>query len=177
VFLPLAGLCGLILLIAIPFFSFGYFRAMLYGPAIVTSVPSPNGRHEAYVTENPSIDPPNQSLFVERRDKTHFMHIADLAEDIDAIIEVAWSPDSQVVVFHSKSYLTATRVADWQTVRVYLGKEWKRREPRRHQTTFTSGGIEHKVVAIGFPAAGMFSYRLAGDGKSREVRFNDLDPR
>jgi len=81
VLLPLIALCILLMLIAVPLFAFGYVDAILHGPKIVLSVPSPDGNYEAYVEEAPSIDPPNQSLFVERSDKLHFMHIAKLAGD------------------------------------------------------------------------------------------------
>ena len=174
VLLPLIALCILLMLIAVPLFAFGYVDAILHGPKIVLSVPSPDGNYEAYVEEAPSIDPPNQSLFVERSDKLHFMHIAKLAGDIDSIKQILWSPDSQIVVFHSRHYLTATRVSDWRTVRIYLGKEWRRSQPRRHHTTFTSGGVSREVEAIEFPEAGGFAYRLVGDDKLYTVVINSL---
>ena len=169
--LPLIALCSLVVLIAAPLFSFGYIKAMLHGPKIVLSVPSPNGNYEAYVEEGPSIDPPNQSLFVEHRDKIRFMHIADLAEDVDSIRQIVWSPDSEIVIFHSRDYLTATRVSDWRTVRIYLGKEWRRSKPDRH-STFTSGGGNRQVEAIVFPKAGSFAYRLDGDDRLYRVRMD-----
>ena len=175
VWLPLTALCGLIALIVLPLFAFGYVEAMLHGPKTVLSVPSPDGEYLAYVEDSPSIDPPNQSLWIERIDKIRFMLIAGLAGDVDFIKEVAWSPDSQIVVFHSKDYLTATRVSDWLTVRLYLGKEWTRSHPRR-SSTFSSGGADRQVEAIEFPKAGIFTYRLKGDDRLHTVRM-DLLPR
>lgn len=174
VFLPLIVLLALILLIAVPLFAFGHVDAMIHGPKIVMSLASPDGKHEAYVEEGPSIDPPNQTLFVERSEKSHFMHIADLAEDIDAIQEIAWSPDSQIVIFHSRHCLTATRVADWLTVRIYLGKEWRRTRPQRYPTTFSAGGARQEVKAIAFPESGGFKYRIKGEEKFRKVRLDGL---
>jgi hypothetical protein len=171
VWLPLVAFCGLVAVIVLSLFAFGYVDAMLHGPKIVLSVPSPDG---AYVEEGPSIDPPNQSLWVERGDKIHFMPIAGLAEDVDFIKQIVWSPDSDIVVFQSKDYLTATRVTDWQTVRIYLGKEWRRSRPQRHHTTFTSGGVGRQVVAIEFPKAGSFAYRLNGDDRLYTVRMDSM---
>jgi len=174
VLLPLISLCIVIILIAVPLFGFGYIDAMLHGPKIVLSVPSPDGNYEAYVEEGPSIDPPNQSLFIERRDKINFMNIADLAEDVDSIKQILWSPNSKIVIFHSWCYLTATRVSDWQTVRIYLGKEWRRSKPQRHHITFTSGGVIKRIKSIGFPEAGSFTYRLEGDERMYRVRMDAL---
>lgn len=174
VLLPLIALCILIVLIAVPLFAFGYVDAILHGPKIVLSVPSPDGNYEAYVEEAPSIDPPNQSLFVERSNRLYFMHIADLAEDIDSIKQILWSPDSRIVVFHSQYYLTAARVSDWQTVRIYLGKEWRRSQPRHHHTTFTSGGVSKEVKTIEFPQASSFAYQLVGNDKLYTVDINSL---
>jgi len=173
VFLPLVALCILMTLIAVPLFAFGYLDCMLHGPRAVLSVASPDSNYEAYVAEYPSIDPPNQACFVERADKTHFMCIADLAEDIDCIQHIVWSPDSEVVVFHSQDYLTATRVSDWQTVRLFLGREWKRSQPDR-RSTFSSGGVKQQVETIEFPGAGQFAYRLKGDSKLYTVRMDSL---
>ena len=174
VFLPLIALCILLVLIAVPLFAFGYVDTILHGPQVVLSVPSPDGNYEAYVEEAPSIDPPNQALFVERSNKLYFLHIADLAEDIDSIKQIVWAPDSQIVVFHSWHYLTATRVSDWQTVRIYLGKEWRRSQPRRNHITFTSGGVNKKVKTIEFPQAGGFAYHLVGDNKLYTVDIDSL---
>ena len=146
-------------------------NAMLRGPKSVMSVPSPDGEFTAYVEDLPSIDPPNQALFVERKDQRRFMHVGSLAEDVDSIEKIVWSPDSRIVVFHSRDYLTATRVTDWQTVRVFLGKEWKRHQPGR-RSTFSSGGRGHMVTGVEFSEVNGFSYRLKGDGAARVVRFS-----
>jgi hypothetical protein len=125
------------------------------------------------VEDQPSIDPPNQALLVERKDQRHFMSIADLAEDVDSIQKVLWSPDSRIVVFHSCDYLTATRVSDWQTIRIFLGKEWTRSQPSR-RSTFSSGGQGLVVDAIEFPTPDSFSYRLQGQQQPHTVQFGEL---
>lgn len=135
----LAAFCALVGLVTIFLFGFGYVDYVLHGPKVALSAPSPDGKYVAYVEDGLSIDPPNQSLLVERGDKTRFLRIAKLAEDIDSIKEIHWSPDGGIVVFHSRRYLTAARVSDWRTVRVYLGEEWSRRRPEKLHTTFSSG--------------------------------------
>ena len=172
IWLPLVGLCAVVALVALPLFAFGYVDAMLHGPKTVVSVPSPDGEYEAYVEESPSIDPPNQSLWVERSDKLHVMCIADLAEDVDFIKKVMWSPDGRVVVFHSKDYLTATRVSDWLTIRVYLGREWKRSHARRFPSTFSSEGVKREVEVIEFPEPGVVSYQFKGDDTPHAIRMD-----
>jgi hypothetical protein len=167
---PLVGLVAVLAMILVPLFGFGYVRATLNGPEIVLEVPSPDGEFVAYVAEAPSIDPPNQSLFVERGDKTRFMRIAKLAGDIDSIEDIVWSPAGGIVVFHSKCYLTAARVSDWETVRVYLGREWRRAEPKR-RTTFSSGGAAKFVEEIEFPEAGVVEYTFEGERAPRRIQF------
>jgi hypothetical protein len=144
---------------------------MTRGPKVVLEVKSPDQEFTAYVEELPSVDPPNQSLVVERKDRRHFMYIAGLAEDVDSIEKVVWSPDSRVVVFHSRDYLTATRVTDWQTIRVFLGKEWTRFQPNR-RSTFTSGGQGRVVDAIEFPGPDSFAYRIKGETKLHPLSFS-----
>jgi hypothetical protein len=138
-------------------------------PETVLSVTSPDGKYEAYVEESFSVDPPNQSLFVEQSDKIHFLRIAKLGGDIDFIKQIVWSPDSKFVVFHSNDYLTATRIADWYTVRIYLAPEWRRAKPQRRLTTFTSVGARRQVEAIEFPEDGCFSYHLRGHEDAQVV--------
>src|SRR3990172_11767451 len=75
-----------------------------------------------------------------------------------------------VVVFPSRDYLTATRVTDSQTVRVFLGKEWTRHQPGR-RSTFTSGGRGRTVTGVEFSAPDGFSYRLKDEDRPRRVEF------
>jgi len=173
-FVPLALLCVLIGLAVLLLFSCGYVDFLLHGPNTVLSVRSPDGNYEAYVEDWPSIDGPNQSAFVERKDKLHFLRIAKLPEDIDYIKEILWSPDSRIVIFHSCDHLTATRVSDWRTLRIYLGEEWRRALPQRHRTVFTSGGGERRVETIQFPEPGVFTYRIEGDEQTHTVRMASL---
>ncbi len=45
------------------------------------------------------------------------MYIAHLAEDVDAIRRIHWSPYNDVVVFETGVYLIAVRVPGYQTVK------------------------------------------------------------
>ena len=155
--------------------STGYLGELFRGPTVVQEQPSPDARYVAYVCEEPSIDPPNQRLLVERADKTRFLAVAKLAGDIDSIEEIVWSPDSQIVVFHSRCYLTATRVSDWQTIRVYLGKEWRRHKPSR-RTTFSGAQPVRRVTAVEFAAPGTVSYQIDDAEAWHLIQMNSAAP-
>jgi hypothetical protein len=164
------------IVLALMLFAADIGGAMLHGPKTVLSVPSPDGEFVAYVEDLPSIDPPNQAMFVEKKDQRHFMSAGGLAEDVDSIQRIVWSPDSRIVVFHSRDYLTAMRVTDWRTVRVFLGKEWTRSRASR-RSTFTSGGEGQVVDVIEFGEPDSFSYRIKGQGARSTVRFGDVSER
>ena len=160
-------------LIVVPLFAFGVIDGIVNGPEAILEVTSPDGQYVAYVNESPSMDPPNQSLLIERKDQSRFLPIAKLGEDIDSIKEVIWSPDSSFVIFHSHLYLTVTRISDWQTTRIYLGEEWRRHKPTR-RTTF-SGAQPHQIVTdIKFPESGYFTYRLKNEDEIHSVRIDLL---
>ncbi len=161
-------------LLLTPFYAILGFIAVLFGPylyacgstmvngqKIVQSVVSPDGSYEAYVVDWPSIDGPNQSLLIDRSDGIHFLSIADLAEDIDFIESIHWSPQSDIVVFETNRNLYAVCLPSYKTVRIYLGKEWTRTAKERG-STFSSGGVRLQVKNIGFPEAGVVSYEIEG---------------
>jgi hypothetical protein len=139
------------------------------GPDVVQSVTSPDQNFEAYVVERPSIDPPNQTLFIQRSDNIHFLRIAKLAEDIDAIKNIHWSPQSDIVVFHTKCNLIAVRVPGYQTVKIPLGGEWIRTKARK-RSTFSGAGPRFAVADIEFPEPGSFSYRLEGVDTAKTIQ-------
>lgn len=143
------------------------------GPDIIQSVTSPDQNFEAYVVERPSIDPPNQSLFIQRSDNIHFVRIAKLAEDIDAIKEIHWSPQSDIVVFHTRCNLIAVHLPGYQTVKIPLGGEWTRTKAKK-RSTFTGAGPRVAVAEIEFPRASSFSYRLEGIDTVKTIRMDTL---
>ncbi|MHC4584070.1 MAG: hypothetical protein ACYS3N_06040 [Planctomycetota bacterium] len=138
-----------------------YVKDFFTGPNVIQSVTSPDQNFEAYVVERPSIDPPNQSLFIQRSDNIHFVRVAKLAEDIDAIKEIHWSPQSDIVVFHTRCNLIAVRVPGYQTVKIPLGGERIRTKARK-RSTFTGAGARVAIADVQFPHAGSFSYRVEG---------------
>jgi hypothetical protein len=94
--------------------------------------------------------------------------VADLTEDVDSIKAILWSPDNNIVLYHSRCYLTAVYLPDWQMVRIYLGQEWIRHEPKR-RTTFSGAQPKTEVTEIAFPGPGKFSYRLKGETRMRTI--------
>ena len=143
------------------------------GPNIVQSLTSPDQEFEAYVVERPSIDPPNQSLAIQRSDNIHFVRVAKLAEDIDAIREIHWSPQSDIVVFHTRCNLIAVRVPGYQTVKIPLGGERTRTKAKK-RSTFTGAGPRVAVAEIEFPGDGSFSYRLEGVDTVKTIQMGTL---
>lgn len=150
----------------------GSLGQLVRRPTIVQSVGSPDGTYVAYVSDGPSIDPPNQSLLVERKDKTRLLVIAKLAEDIDSTANIVWSPDGQVVVFLSRCYLAAARLADWQTIRIYLGKEWLRHRPTR-RATFSGAQPIRRISAIEFPGPDTVAYQIDDESEWNMIHMSD----
>jgi hypothetical protein len=162
--------------IAIGFFTLmipSHVKDFFTGPDVIQSVTSPDQNFEAYVVERPSIDPPNQSLYIQRSDNIHFLRVAKLAEDIDSIKEIHWSPQSDIVVFHTRCNLFAVRIPGYQTVKIPLGGEWIRTKAKR-RSTFSGAGPRVAVAEIEFPRAGSFSYRLKGIETAKTIQMDTL---
>jgi len=162
--------------IAIGFFTLlvpSHVKDFFTGPDVVQSVTSPDQNFEAYVVERPSIDPPNQSLYIQRSDNIHFVRVAKLAEDIDAIKEIHWSPQSDIVVFHTRCNLIAVLIPGYQTVKIPLGGEWTRTKAKK-RSTFTGAGPRVAVADIEFSRAGSFSYRLEGVNTAKIIQMGSL---
>ncbi|HET6453328.1 MAG TPA: hypothetical protein VFI02_02890 [Armatimonadota bacterium] len=165
VVLVVIGLLTILVLVAD-----GTAAYVFHGPKIVQSVESPDKAWTAYVEDQPELDGPHHGLFVESADKVHFLGVGDLVADVDAIQEIVWSPDSRMVIFHSRDYLTAVRVSDWKTVRIYLGRDWMRAKPDRRSTFSASAGRE--VTAIRFPAKDEFAYKLKDSDELHTASMN-----
>jgi hypothetical protein len=67
-------------------------------PAIALKVPSPRGNAVAFVRNHPAIDPPNQTLWLER-DGQAAVKLADLPADTFWCDRIVWSDDGQRVAF------------------------------------------------------------------------------
>ncbi|HCO96743.1 MAG TPA: hypothetical protein DIU00_22860 [Phycisphaerales bacterium] len=150
-----------------------HIKDFFTGPDVVQSVTSPDQNFEAYVVERPSIDPPNQSLYIQRSDNIHFVSVAKLAEDIDAIKEILWSPRSDIVVFHTRCNLFAVRIPGYQTIKIPLGGEWIRTKASK-RSTFSGAGPRVAVAEIEFPRVGSFSYRLEGIDTAKIIQMDTL---
>lgn len=89
---------GLTLLIALLPLAAGCSRRQLGLPQVALAVDSPDGGHRAVVRNHPSIDPPRQSLWLERVSGGR-QWLRDLSEDQDGCDQAVWSPDGRRVAF------------------------------------------------------------------------------
>ena len=138
------------------------------GPQVVHSAMSPDGNFEAYVVERPSIDPPNQSLFIQRKDSIHFVSVAKLAEDIDSIERIHWSSQSDIALFQTRCNLIAVHIPGYQTVKIPLSGERMRTKAKK-RSTFTGAGPRVAVADIDFTQPNSFSYRLEGTDSFKTI--------
>jgi hypothetical protein len=167
---PICGAAVLAVLLGC-FFGGPVVASLIQGPDLAMSAVSPDGEFEAYVVETPSIDPPNQALYIDRNDEAHFVIVGNLVEDVDAIKAIHWSPWSDMVVFETRHNLIATRTPGYETVKLPLGAEFKRHRPGRWGA-FSGGGPVRGVEDIAFPERGAFSYRLEREAEPRLVRMD-----
>lgn len=145
----------------------------LKGPEIVASAWSPDMEFEAYVVDWPSIDPPNQSLYIQRRDEHNFILVAKLTEDVDSIRSIHWSPSADMVVFLTYNYLYAVHTPGFETAAVPLADEFYHYQPGKTGTF--GGGIPQKSVSeVAFPEKGVFTYLLEGEQVPRTVRMAEM---
>ena len=171
---PASAGAGLLCLVAAPY-CLGVGRVVLFGPEVVQSVVSPDGRYEAYVVEAPSIDPPNQTLYVQTTDLTELMYVAKLPEDVDAIAHIHWSPRSDLVVFETRLQLVGMCVPEYQIVKIGNGKPWRRHNPSL-VSSFSVGGPWLNVTSVDFPRPGGFRYGVDEGEAAREVDMSFLAP-
>jgi len=157
---PACVILGVAVTIVLPFAG-AVVEAGLGGPSVAESAVSPDGAYEAYVVEEPSIDPPNQTLYLETNDKLRCVYVAHLPEDVDMVRRIHWSPRSDLVVFETRLSLIAVRVPGYERIQLGTGREWRRAKPSRI-STFSVGGPWLDVAAVEFPAAATFRYQLGG---------------
>ncbi len=153
----------------------------LKGPQVVQSVFSPDRVYEAYVMEYPSVDPPNQTILIQRSDKSHFVVVGKLVSDVDSIRSIRWSTAGEMVVFVTSNNLIAVLVPGFQTLTIPLADEFARYHPGEFEV-FGGGIPQYQVEEVTFPEPGVFAYRLvrlenfkpSGSEPWREVRLADL---
>lgn len=73
-------------------------QAQLGLPRIVAQATSPDGQHIAFVRNHPSLDPPDQSLWLGPADRAP-KQLVKLSPDSMWSDEIVWSADSQRVAF------------------------------------------------------------------------------
>jgi hypothetical protein len=158
----LVGICVLAAgLAARPYLPAVYSLAStgLRGTQLIRSSVSPDGAYEAYVVEAPSVDPPNQSLYIQTRDEIDFVFVAQLVEDVDSIQDIQWSPGSDVVVFVTRNNLFAALVPNFSVLKIPLDSPLAHYQPGKF-TSFGGGIPQYKVAELTFPEPGTFAYRL-----------------
>jgi hypothetical protein len=156
-------------------FGFPFAMAVLQPPAPVLEVTSPDQQYVAYVEEQPSLDPPNQALFIEQNDRIHYRHIANLPEDVDSIQQIHWSPESDLVVFQTHMSLIAVRIPGFEQVHIPFGGVYIRSQAER-RSTFSTKMPEHPVEQVVFPTTGAFSYQISGASQPVTVDLNAIRP-
>jgi hypothetical protein len=87
---------GLVLVFAVA--TFACDATQLGWPRIPFRVPSPDGRVVAFVRNHPSVDPPDQSLWLQSS-KGRATELARLAPDAEWCNLIVWSADSRRVAF------------------------------------------------------------------------------
>lgn len=130
----------ILLVFTVEYFIFGMNKK----PHIVFSADSPDGVYKAYAEESPSIDPPNQSLFISKNGTKEFRLVCDLPEDIDMIKQIDWSVDSKTVVFTTGWYLIITNVERFNIRKISLNTDWWKWH-KEYNGTFSSS---NKIIDI-----------------------------
>jgi hypothetical protein len=128
----------------VEFFLFGYNTKS----DKLMSLDSPDGVYNAYVIENPALDPPNQSIFISKNGLNEFRLVEDLPEDIDAIKNILWSPDGKTVVFATNWYLIITEITNFNTKKISLNPDWWKWHDKKG--TFSSSSRDIVIKEIEF---------------------------
>lgn len=133
-------------------------------PRVALSVESPDGRFVAFVRNHPELDPPNQSIWLERVGGGAEL-IERLGPDQDWCDEVVWSEDSTRVAFvitHAR--LRVVEAASGGT----LFDDWVLESPLRYTPDFRIRDLE-------LTRAGTARFRTCThDGECSPVRTLDL---
>ncbi len=149
----ITALVTIILIAVAVWFVFGFNSK----PGKVMSVISPQGSYEAYVVENPSLDPPNQSLFIAKTGTGEFRLVASLPEDIESAQKIYWTDDGNNVIFVTSWHLFITDVQKFNTKKISLNPDWwKQHEGTK---TFSSSGKSVVVEEFGLIGSDSLRYR------------------
>lgn len=151
----IASLSTIIVLLVMVF----YITGMHSKPVRVLSVVSPNGLYEAYVIENPSFDPPNQSLFISKIGGNEFRLVSELPEDIEMISNIYWSPCSRFVAFATNWHLLVTNIESFYTMKYSVNPSWW--VMHQGKGTFTSGSARVEYLHVHFLQSDSLEYQTS----------------
>ena len=93
-------------------------------PEKIMSVNSPQGLYEAYVVENPSLDPPNQGLLILKSGTGEFRLLERLPEDIESVQKIYWTSDGTRAIFVTDWHIIITDVRTFNTRKISLNPDW-----------------------------------------------------
>jgi len=108
---------------------------------------SPDGTFIACVIESPSMDPPNQSLFIERKGSQNFRLVEELPEDIEFVEKIFWSPDGKIAVFATNWNLVIAGTESLNVTKISLNNDWW---TKNKNGTFSTSGENIKIQTLDF---------------------------
>lgn len=141
-------------------------------PEKIMSETSPQGSYEAYVVENPSVDPPNQGLLILKSGTGEFRLVERLPEDIESAQKICWTDDGSKAVFITNWHLIITDVRNFNTRKISLNPDWW----KWHQGKKTFSSSSTSVVLEEFELFGSDSltYRTNLMTQPVTVRLTDI---
>ncbi len=128
-------------------------------PEKVLSMNSPQGLYEAYVIENPSLDPPNQALFISKSGTGEFRLVARLPEDIEAARKICWTDDGNKAIFITNWHLIITDVRNFNTSKISLNPDWWKWN--QGEKTFSSSGTPVVLEELDLYGSDSLTYRTS----------------
>jgi len=149
----ITALITVIIIALAVYFLFGFNTR----PDTVLSVDSPQGLYEAYVVENPSLDPPNQALFISKTGTGEFRLVARLPEDIEATRKICWTDDGNKAIFITNWHLIITDVRNFNTSKISLNPDWWKWN--QGEKTFSSSGTPVVLEELDLYGSDSLTYR------------------
>lgn len=149
----ITALITIILIALAVYFIFGFNSR----PETVLTANSPQGSYEAYVVDNPSVDPPNQALFIARTGTGEFRLVAKLPEDIESAQKIYWTEDGSKAIFVTDWHLFITDVKTFSTRKISLNPDWWKWDTDRK--TFSSSGTAVVMEDLELYGSDSLTYR------------------
>ncbi len=162
------ALITVILIAVTVYFLFGFNSR----PKKVMTVNSPQGSYEAYVIENPSIDPPNQGLYISKTGTGEFRLVSNLPEDIESAQKIYWTEDGTRAIFVTDWHLFITDVQNFSTRKISLNPDWWTWQ--QGKKTFSSSGTSVVMEQMEFIGSDSLRYRTNLMTQPAVVSLTDL---